>query len=142
MSVFLNLGAVFEGEAMSHENILKLLEDFASAWNAHDEDALMACMGVEPVYHAAAGSRDDSMGKTFVGQTEVRKAFAAIWQTFPDARWSNPVHFVSGNRGTSEWLFTGTDKQGQSVTVNGVDTFLIENGKIAVKNTYRKQLSD
>jgi 2-methylcitrate dehydratase PrpD len=29
-------------------------------------------------------------------------------------------HFVAGNRGLSEWLFTGTAAEGKKVEVNGI----------------------
>ena len=40
--------------------------------------------------------------------------------------------------GTSEWTFTGTDKDGNLTEVRGVDLFEIENGLISRKDTYRK----
>ena len=33
---------------------LKLLDDFAAAWNRHDVDGLMACMAPDCVFEAAA----------------------------------------------------------------------------------------
>jgi hypothetical protein len=35
---------------------------------------------------------------------------------FPDAKFSDPRHFVAGNRGVSEWIFTGTTTGGKTRT--------------------------
>ena len=38
----------------------------------------------------------------------------------------------------SEWLFTGTAADGTRVEANGVDVFTFRDGRIAVKNVFRK----
>jgi hypothetical protein len=126
---------------MNEENGLSLLKEFAKAWSSHDVEALMACMTDDPIYYAAAGTYDEASGKKYEGVEAVRDAYSSIWAIYPDAKWSEHVHFVQANRGISEWLFTATGTNGQQVCVNGVDTFYLNNGKIAVKNTYRKQQS-
>ena len=45
---------------------------------------------------------------------------------------------VCGDRGVSEWKFTGTRADGTRVEANGCDLFTFRNGKIAVKDAYRK----
>jgi ketosteroid isomerase-like protein len=57
---------------------------------------------------------------------------------FPDARFGDARHFVAGERGLSEWRFTGT-RDGVKVEVDGCDVFTFRNGKIAVKSSYFKQ---
>lgn len=117
--------------------VLKLLDDFAAAWNRHDVDALMACMTTNCVFEAAAGP--DVTGARHEGAAAVRRAYAAVFAAYADARWNHPRHFVAGNRAVSEWTFTGTTAAGAKVAVNGCDIFTLEGGKIAVKNSYRKQ---
>ncbi len=117
--------------------VLKLLDDFAAAWNRHDVDGLMACMTSDCVFEAAAGS--DVAGSRHVGPAAVRTAYAAVFTTYADARWNHPRHFVAGDRAVSEWTFTGTTAAGAKVEVNGCDIFTLKGGKIAVKNSYRKQ---
>jgi ketosteroid isomerase-like protein len=68
----------------------------------------------------------------------VRAGFAEVWATFPDAHWGGARHFVCGDRGFSEWTFTGTRADGTRVEVNGCDLFTFRSGKIALKNSYRK----
>ena len=115
---------------------IDLLKRFAEAWNRHDLDALMSMMTDDCVFEASAGS--DVNGQRSEGHDAVRAAYAAVFAAFPDAQWRNPRHFITGNRGVSEWTFTGTGRDGRRVEVNGCDVFTFRDGKIAVKNSYRK----
>ena len=114
----------------------EFLERFAQAWNRHDLDALMSMMTDDCVFQASAGTEVD--GQRSEGQLAVRAAYAAVFDAFPDAHWANARHFSAGHRGVSEWTFTGTHKDGRRVEVTGCDLFTFRNGKIAVKNSYRK----
>ena len=116
--------------------LVTLLERFADAWNRHDLDALMSMMTEDAVFEASAGPQVD--GERSEGKQAVRAAFAAVFEAFPDARWASPRHFVAGDRGVSEWTFTGTRKDGTRVQVTGCDLFTFRDGKIAIKNSYRK----
>ena len=113
-----------------------LLDKFADAWNRHDVEALMSMMTEDGVFEASAGN--DVNGQRHEGSQAVRVAYEAIFATYPDAQWRNARHFVSGNRGVSEWTFTGTMKDGKRVEVTGCDLFTFRHGKIAIKNSYRK----
>lgn len=112
------------------------LQAFADAWNRHDLDALMSFMTEECVFEASAGP--DVSGTRYVGRDAVRAGFSEVWAVFPDAHWGSPRHFVHGDRGVSEWTFTGTRSDGTSVEVHGCDLFTFEGGKISLKNSYRK----
>jgi ketosteroid isomerase-like protein len=121
---------------MSDEQKLHLLDVFAEAWNRHDLDTLMACMTDDCVFEASAGP--DVCGMRYAGQQEVSTAFAEVFASFPDAQWQGARHFVAGDRGVSEWTFKGTRGDGARVEVNGCDLLTFRDGKIAIKNSYRK----
>ena len=72
------------------------------------------------------------------GRDAVRAGFAEVFTTFPDSQWEEGIHLVSGDRGVSEWVFRGTRLDGSRVEVNGCDLFTLRDGRIAVKNSYRK----
>lgn len=122
--------------ADSEADSIKLLDRFADAWNRHDVDALMSMMTDDGVFEASGGSQVD--GQRSEGKQAVRAAYAAVFDAYPDAHWANAKHFVVGNRGVSEWTFTGTQKDGKRVEVTGCDLFTFRGGKIAIKNSYRK----
>jgi ketosteroid isomerase-like protein len=113
------------------------LQAFADAWNRHDVDSLMTFMTADCVFEASAGP--DVCGTRYEGRAAVKAGFAGVWAMFPDAHWGNARHFVFGDRGVSEWTFTGTRADGTRVEVDGCDLFTFRNGKIALKNSYRKQ---
>jgi len=121
---------------LTSETTIDLLQTFADAWNRHDVDALMSCMTEDCVFMASAGP--DVCGTHYAGREAVRAGFSEVWATFPDAHWGNARHFVHGERGVSEWTFTGTRADGTRVEVWGCDLFTLRDGKIALKNSYRK----
>lgn len=112
------------------------LKAFADAWNRHDIEALMSFMAEDCEFHAVAGP--DLLGKSFVGREAVRAGFQLAWQTFPDAAWLDGEHFVCGDRGVSESTFSGTKADGTRIEARMVDVFTFRDGKIAIKNAYRK----
>jgi len=87
-------------------------------------------------FEASAGT--EICGTRYAGRAAVRAGFAEVWATFPDAHWGNARHFVVGERGVSEWTFTGTRVDGTRVEVHGCDVFTFRDGKIALKDSYRK----
>lgn len=115
---------------------VEFLRAFTDAWNRHDIDALMAAMTDDCVFDAAAGP--ERCGTRYAGREAVRAGFAQAWKTFPDAQWTNGRHFVHGDRGVSEWTFVGTKADGTRVEVDGCDVFTFRDGRIAVKNAFRK----
>ncbi|MDQ0586327.1 nuclear transport factor 2 family protein [Variovorax paradoxus] len=114
----------------------EMLQAFADAWNRHDVDALMSFMTPDCVFESSAGA--EACGARYVGGAAVRAAFAEVWTVFPDAHWGSARHFVHGDRGVSEWTFTGTRSDGTRVEVQGCDLFTFRAGKILLKNSYRK----
>ena len=113
------------------------LDSFADAWNRHDTDAILAAMTDDCVFETSLGPT--VAGTRYVGQAETRQGVQAVFEQFPDAQWNGPKHFVAGDRGVTEWVFTGTRSDGSRVEVQGCDVFTFRDGKVAVKNSYRKQ---
>jgi steroid delta-isomerase-like uncharacterized protein len=125
--------------ATSNEVTIEFLDHFADAWNRHDVDALMSFVTADCVFEASAGPDVD--GTRYEGFDQVRKGFSEVFAAFPDAHWGGVRHFIVGNRGVSEWTFTGTRADRTRVEVTGCDLFTFKGGKIAVKNSYRKNRS-
>ena len=117
---------------MTHDD----LDAFAQAFNRHDLDAIMAMMTDDCVFEASGGPAPS--GTRHEGQAAVRAAFAAILAAFPDSRWESARHFVAGERGVSQWTYRGTRADGTRVEAAGCDIFTFRDGRIAVKNSFRK----
>ena len=122
--------------AQTNKVTKEFLQSFADAFNAHDLNAIMSHMRDDCVFEASAGP--DFNGEKFTGQEQVKKAFEDVFAAFPDAHWGNARHYIIENRGFSEWIFTGTKLDGTKVEITGCDLFTFKEGKIAVKNSYRK----
>lgn len=118
----------------------EFLATFTQAWNDQDLDVLMAHMVDDCTFMASVGTTVD--GSKFVGREQVREGFASLWVNYPDAHFE-PIgeDLVVGDRGVSEWIFTGTKKSdGSKVRARGCDVYTFKGGKIALKNSMRKQL--
>lgn len=114
----------------------EFLQAFADAWNDHDLEALMGFMADEPVFQLSMGPDID--GARYEGWDDVKAGYKKVLDMVPDGRWDDASHFVAGDRGVSEWTFTATGPGGKSVEVRGCDIFTFRDGKIAVKNSFRK----
>lgn len=119
-----------------HQPDVEFLKAFSDALNNHDIDAVMSMMTDDCIFHAVAGP--DLQGKSFVGQAEVRQGLENAWKTAPDACWVDGEHFVIGNRGFSETTYKGTTSEGVRSEARMIDAFTFRDGKIAVKNAFRK----
>ena len=120
----------------THRDQERLLQAFADAWNRHDVDALVSMMTSDCVFEASGGNV--GRWRATRGAARGAAAYAAVFEQYPDAHWGNARHFVTGERGVSEWTFTGTLTDGKRVEVTGCDLFTFRNGKIAIKNSFRK----
>ena len=120
----------------SKQVTIEFLEKFAEAWTGHDIDLLMSFMSDNPMFQQSSGPDIDGM--KYSGFENVKLGFQAVLDKFPDGKWIEDSHFVAGDRGVSEWTFTATDNEGIESKVRGCDIFTFEEGKISVKNSFRK----
>ena len=58
-----------------------------SGWNRHDVDVLMTFMADECVFESTAGP--EVCGARHAGRERVRRAFARVFEVFPDARFDD-----------------------------------------------------
>ena len=125
---------------MKNESVTFDPARFSAAWNAHDLDTIMAMSSDQCEFHASAGA--DPRGTVYIGQEAVRTAYASIFQTFPDAQWSSSRStYIAENRILAEWRFIATKADGSELKVDGLDLLEIDNGKVKIKNSYRKSIT-
>ena len=114
-----------------------VLRQVLAAFNAHDLNAIMAHFAEDCVFEAPRGP--DRWGRRFVGKDEVRRGLAARFEGIPDVNYGDDDHFVSGNRGVSEWTLTGTTVDGERIDVRGCDLWTFgEDGAIVRKDSFWK----
>lgn len=121
------------------EQLVTMLKAFGQAFNRHDADALVSMMTEDCIFRMAMGS--DPNGTAVKGRKAVREAFLQTFEIFPDALWiPRAPDFVVGNRGVSEWTFQATRKaDGVRLEMAGLDVFTFRDGKIAIKDAFRKE---
>ena len=117
-------------------NTLTTLEAVLNAFNRHDLDAIMANFADDAVFEAPRGA--DPWGTRFEGKDAVREGLALRFSGIPDVHYGDDRHFVSGNRGASEWLLTGTTTEGIRLEVRGCDLWEFRDGQVIRKDSYWK----
>ncbi len=123
---------------MTSESALALLDRHCALWNARDIDGLMALFTDDCVFDASAGPTPH--GARHAGRAAVRAAFIAVLDAFPEAQWAECLNSVAGERGFSEWTFRGVRRDVVRVEVRGMDVLELRDGRIARKDTFRKNV--
>ncbi|MGB0893535.1 MAG: nuclear transport factor 2 family protein [Parashewanella sp.] len=121
---------------MTNQVTTEFLDVFSKAWNDHDIETLMSCMTDDCEFHAPAGP--DLLGASFKGYDDVKAAFQMAWKNFPDAAWLDAEHTIMGDTAITVSTFCGTNADGSRVEARMVDVFTLRDGKIQVKNAFRK----
>lgn len=119
-------------EELNHRVLLELCAEF----NAHDLDRIMEHFAEDSSLDMPRGK--DPWGTRFVGKDAIRKGLATRFETTPDVHYGAERHWVSGNMGVSEWLLTGTARDGRKVEVQGCDHYEFRDGKVIRKDSYWK----
>lgn len=112
------------------------LKSCLEAFNRHDLDEIMNFFADRAVLEMPRGPHP--WGTRAQGREEVRELLATRFEGIPNVRYSDDRHFVCGDRGVSEWLLTGTTRDGREVRVRGCDLFEFHEGKITRKDSFWK----
>lgn len=115
---------------------VETLKTIADAFNRHDLAAIMEFFAEDCSMNLPRGP--DPWGQRFVGKAAVREGIATRFTGLPDVHYGDDRHWVSGDRGVSEWLLTGTGPDGTRVQVRGCDHWEFRGGKIIRKDSYWK----
>jgi len=113
-----------------------MLQAFLEAFNAHDVDTIMSFFTDDCVFDMPRGPGPG--GRRLVGKEQVREGIQSRFDGIPDIRYGDDRHWVSGDRGVSEWTIRGTQRNGEPIEVRGCDLFEFRDGKISRKDSYWK----
>lgn len=120
---------------MTDQEKLDLLEDFTAAWGRADLDGLLALMTADCVYAASIGPEP---GKTYRGRAEVRQGLAEIIEFESGGEQRSGKKWISGDYVFSEWSYDDIAEDGTVTDIRGIDIFHFVDGKLALKDAYRK----
>ena len=115
---------------------IRLLRELLAAFNRYDLDTAMSFFVDDCIYRTPRGRRP--WGRKVIGSTDVRAAFERQFGRFQEARFVDDSHWVSGDRGVSEWTIVGTTRDGEPTELWGCDLWTFREGKIAIRNTFWK----
>jgi len=113
-----------------------LLLELAAAFNAHDLDRIMSHFSADSSLDMPRGGKP--WGTRFTGKDAVRTGLTMRFETTPDVHYGQDRHWVSGSMGVTEWLLTGTTRDGRLIEVRGCDHYEFCGGKVIRKDSYWK----
>ena len=127
-----------EGGIMADKQSVSVetLKAIADAFNAHDLDAIMEFFADDCSLDMPRGP--EPWGQRFTGRAAVREALATRFKGVPDVHYGDDRHWVSGDMGVSEWLLTGTTREGRRLEVRGCDFYTFRGDEIIGKDSYWK----
>jgi steroid delta-isomerase-like uncharacterized protein len=122
------------GAAAGRDKSADLIQRQYAAWNAHDANQVASFYTEEVVYE------DVAFGIKARGQEELRKMAAGFFTGVPDLKLEIVSHTSTGNRGSVEWVFSGTDvglyKTGKKFSVRGASVYELRGGKFSSNRDY------
>jgi steroid delta-isomerase-like uncharacterized protein len=119
---------------------------YNDAWNAHDLDAIVAMHAPDMVF------QNHTAGETAEGEA-VREHVGAIFETWPDIRFSTRRLYIRDGLVVQEWTAEAThanemrrgdlvaEPTGRKITWDGLDVIPFENGLVKRKDVYSDSVS-
>jgi steroid delta-isomerase-like uncharacterized protein len=120
---------------VSVDDGMRIVEDFAAAFNRQDVDALVACF-------TPAGSYVDTFFGPHAGHAALRAMFARMFHEGREYRWAMDAIVATPSRAAAEWTFSYVVTEavprsaGRAVRFRGMSLFELEGGKIAAYREY------
>jgi steroid delta-isomerase-like uncharacterized protein len=112
----------------------ELVQNNFAAWNAHDADKVASLYTDDVIYE------DVTFGLVAHGQPELRKMATSFFAEVPDFKLDIVSNTSMGNRGSVEWVLSGTDvglyKTGKKFSVRGASVYELRGGKFSGNRDY------
>lgn len=124
---------------MAEDATMDLLRRFGKAFNKGDIDGILACVTDEFEWRLASGP-DAPDGKVVRGKEAVRRALEERDREIAEMRFSETSVTIAGDTVFGAFRATGRTRDGRSIDRRGLDIYRIRNGKIALKDSYWKQV--
>ena len=119
--------------------VMALLRQFGKAFNKGDVDGILACVTDDFEWRLAAGP-DAPDGKIVRGKDAVRAALEERDREIAEMRFSETSVSIVDGKVFGSFRATGRTRDGQAIDKRGIDIYQIRDGKIAMKDSYWKQV--
>jgi ketosteroid isomerase-like protein len=102
------------------------------ALNARDRVATVALFASNGVFRPGAA------GPSFEGPEAIADALFGFLELHESGQFEIVHEMFAGDEAYNEWRWVGITKEGEPSESHGCDYYLIRDGKVALKNTFRK----
>jgi ketosteroid isomerase-like protein len=102
------------------------------ALNARDRVATVALFASDAVFRPGAA------GASFEGPEAITDALFGFLDLHKAGRFEIHHEMFAGDEAYNEWKWVGVTNEGEPSESHGCDYYLIRDGKVALKNTFRK----
>ena len=119
--------------------VMDLLRRFGKAFNRGDIEGILACVTDDFEWRLAAGP-DAPDGKVVRGKEAVRQALVERDREIAEMRFSETEVTVAGDKVFGSFRATGKTRDGRAIDRRGLDIYRIRDGRIALKDSYWKQV--
>lgn len=110
-------------------NAVRALTD---ALNDRDRGATVALFASDGVFRPGAAAA------TFAGPEAIADALFGFLDMHRSGQFTTIHEVFAGDEAYHEWSWTGVTSDGQPAETHGCDYYLIRDGKVAVRSTFRK----
>lgn len=102
------------------------------ALNARDREAAMALFASDGVFRPGAAEA------SFAGPEAIADALFGFLGIHESGQFETVNEMFAGDEAFSEWKWAGVTNEGEPSESHGCDYYLIRDGKVAVRSTFRK----
>jgi ketosteroid isomerase-like protein len=124
---------------LDRDQAMEVLKAFGKAFNKGDADAILECVTDDFEWRLSEGPEAPD-GRIVRGKEEVRATLAERAALYTDVRFSETQVFFADDQVIGRFRATGTYADGRPLDVRGVDVYDFKDGKIAVKDSYWKDI--
>ena len=102
------------------------------ALNARDREATVALFASDGVFRPGAA------GASFEGPEAIADALFGFLGAHKSGQFETVHEVFAGDEAFNEWKWAGVTNEGEPAESHGCDYYLIRDGKVAVRSTFRK----
>lgn len=107
---------------------------FLDAWAAQDLESVLNIFDESATFKASMGPEP---GKTYIGHDEIKPAVRSMFENAAGTQFDITELFLFDGGAVVTWCVT-SQVNGETVRSPGIDVFRVRNGKITLKDAYRK----
>ena len=120
------------GMSTKEETTATTVRALNDAVNARDREAIVALFASDGVFRPGAA------GTSFEGPEAIADALFGFLGAHESGQFETAHEVFAGDEAYHEWKWVGVTNEGEPADSHGCDYYLIRDGKVAVRSTFRK----